>query len=402
MEISRPTPRRHLPVLDGLRGLAIIAVLLRHSAYVFQGHGTTTRWFLPVMLLGGWGVDLFFALSGFLITGILLDTRSALNRVSSFYGRRVLRIFPVYYLALGLVLLAAPFFPWVKAAANMQNAADRLSYCFYFQNWIPLWHHGDYPESFLGHFWSLAVEEQFYLIWPAVVWHLTTRGVARLCAAALLFTFVVRIFLVAHFGSSIWLYAFTLTRADGLYVGSALAAIFALKGQLPNRLLAGLTAGGLAALATVVALGPARALWQTGTYMAMFGILGIALLSGALIVYSLRFSEGRLGKFFQQRWIRTFGKYSYGMYVWHFPIYYSIQHFMQLRSVVFPLPTAQAIPYVAFLVAASYAVAWLSFNGYEQWFLRLKTHFEPVFNQHSHSQSVSGWISQPRPVVDRP
>lgn len=402
MEISRPSSRRHLPVLDGLRGLAIIAVLLRHAAHIFVAHGPVTRWFLPLMEFGGWGVDLFFALSGFLITGILLNTRSALNRGRSFYGRRVLRIFPVYYLALGLVLVTEAHVPWVKAAANMQNTADHFSYLFYFQNWIPLWHHGDYPESFIGHFWSLAVEEQFYFIWPAVVWHLSARAVIKLCSIALLLSLVLRMILVAHFGNGIWVYAFTITRADALYVGSALAAIYALKGHFSNRLLAGLTAGGLAGLVTVAVLGPARELWETGRNMAMFGISGLALLSGALIVFSLRFPESAVGRFFQQRWIRTFGKYSYGMYVWHFPIYYSVQYLLGTRSVVYPLPTSRAILCLALLIAITYAAAWVSFNFYEQWFLRLKTRFEPIYSQQPRPQPTSGWVSQPNPVVDRP
>ena len=345
---------------------------------------------------------MFFSLSGFLITGILLNTQSALNRARSFYGRRVLRIFPVYYMALGVVLVAEAHVPWVKAAANMQNLADHLSYLFYFQNWIPLWHHGDYPESFLGHFWSLAVEEQFYLIWPAVVWHLSARAIIKLCSVALVFSLVLRLFLVSHFGNGIWLYAFTITRADGLYAGSALAAIYAIKGHFSNRLLTGLTVGGVAGLATVAALGPANALWLTGPKMATFGISGLALLSGAFIVLSLRFAGSGVGRFLQQRWLRTFGKYSYGMYVWHFPIYYCMQHLLEAQSVVFPLRTSRAFPYLALLIALSYGAAWVSFNFYEQWFLRLKARFEPIYSQQPRTQPTPGWISQQNPVIDRP
>jgi peptidoglycan/LPS O-acetylase OafA/YrhL len=89
---------KHVPALDGIRGLAIVAVLMRHVAYVFMQHGSITRWFLPIFQFGMWGVDLFFVLSGFLITGILIETKSATNRARSSYGRRILRIFPVYYL----------------------------------------------------------------------------------------------------------------------------------------------------------------------------------------------------------------------------------------------------------------------------------------------------------------
>lgn len=331
------------------------------------------------MQFGSWGVDLFFVLSGFLITGILLDTRTALNRASSFYGRRILRIFPVYYLAVGLVLLLEPHFAWFKAAANLQNLTDHLAYLFYFQNWIPLWHHGDYPESFIGHFWSLAVEEQFYMVWPAIVWHLSARAITRLCALTLLFVFVVRIFLVAHFGHGIWVYAFTITRADGLFVGAAIAAIYAIRGQVSNRLLASSAAIGATALAFITVVGPARQLWLTGTCVAMIGIPAIALLSGVLVVYCLQFTGSALGRFFQQGWLRAFGKYSYGMYVWHFPILFGIKHIMGERAIVFPLPIPQAFLYVASVFTFSIIAAWLSFHCYEQWFLRLKSRFEPVY-----------------------
>jgi peptidoglycan/LPS O-acetylase OafA/YrhL len=381
--------RRHFPVLDGLRGLAIIAVLFRHSSSIFEAHGPLTRWFLPFMDFGGWGVDLFFVLSGFLITGILIDTRAAINRGTSFYGRRIVRIFPVYYLALGLVLLLEPHFAWIHEAANIQTLTDRLAYLFYFQNWIPLWHHGDYPESFIGHFWSLAVEEQFYMIWPAIVWHLSARAVIRLCAVALSIIFVVRILLVLHFGLGVWVFAFTITRADGLFVGAAIAAIYATRGAISNRFLGSSAAIGMGALAVIAIIGPARQLWLTGTYMAMLGIPAVALLSGVLIVYCLQFTESPLGRFFQQRWLRMFGKYSYGMYVWHFPIFYGMHHLFEQRSVVFPLKTPVGFLYVGILIALSYAVAWISFNGYEQWFLRLKSHFEPIYTEQPAELSVN-------------
>jgi peptidoglycan/LPS O-acetylase OafA/YrhL len=389
---ASPMPRRHLPVLDGLRGLAIIAILLRHSAYIFQAHGQATRWFLPIMQFGMWGVDLFFVLSGFLITSILLDTRTAANRARSFYGRRILRIFPLYYLAIALVMFAEWHFPGVRQGANLQNSADHLSYLFYFQNWIPLWHHGNYPESFIGHFWSLAVEEQFYLIWPAIVWHLTKEAISRLCVAALLVSLALRIMLVTHFGHGIWVYAFTITRSDGLFVGSALAVVYALKGRVSNRLLGTLAGTGAAALAAIAIRGPVNQIWLSGTQMALIGIPAIALLSGALIVFCLQFAETSFARFFRARWIRNFGKYSYGMYVWHFPIYYWIERAMRKQLVVFPLPVGQGILYVALLVVVSYCAAWLSFHCYEQWFLRLKTHFEPVFGERDLPRTVPVWV----------
>ena len=243
-------------------------------------------------------MDLFFALSGFLITGILIDTKSAVNRASSFYGRRILRIFPVYYLTIAVVFVGEHLSPWIKTAANLQNLPDHLSYLFYFQNFIPMWHHGQYPESIIGPFWSLAIEEQFYLIWPMVVWRLAPRSIVKVCAGALCTTLTLRLILVPHFGDGIWLWALTPTRADGLFVGAALAAIFAMKGEFPKPLLAGMTTAGGLALGAVAVFVPARELWLTGRLMAVIGITGLALLCGALIVFCLQYNESLLGEIF--------------------------------------------------------------------------------------------------------
>lgn len=381
--------RKHVPVLDGIRGLAIIAVLMRHVAYVFVPHGPLTRWFLPVFQFGAWGVDLFFALSGFLITGILIDTKSAVNRASSFYGRRILRIFPVYYLTIAVVFVGEHLSPWIKTAANLQNLPDHLSYLFYFQNFIPMWHHGQYPESIIGPFWSLAIEEQFYLIWPMVVWRLAPRSIVKVCAGALCTTLMLRLILVPHFGDGMWLWALTPTRADGLFVGAALAAIFAMKGEFPKPLLAGMTTAGGLALGAVAVFVPARELWLTGRLMAVIGITGLALLCGALIVFCLQYTESPLAKFFQMGWLRSFGKYSYGMYVFHLSIYYGVQALLTTRfGVTYPLPTAYGLLYFFALLGVTYGLAWLSFNFFESWFLGFKRNFEPVCAKESSRDAI--------------
>jgi len=370
--------RKHVPVLDGVRGLAIIAVLARHVSYVFVQHGHVTRWFLPVFQFGGWGVDLFFALSGFLITGILIETRSAVNRASSFYGRRVLRIFPIYYLMIAIVFIGEHFSPWLKSAANLQSVPDHFAYLFYFQNFIPMWHHGLFPESIIGPFWSLAIEEQFYLLWPMVVWHLSPRSIVKVCTGALCAALTLRLILVPSFGAGIWIMAFTPTRADGLFVGAALAAIFAIKGEFPKPLLVGMATVGFISLGSIPLFGPAREVWLAGRLMIMIGITGLALLCGALIAFSLTYDQSILAKIFKMGWLRSFGKYSYGMYVYHMTIYSGVESLLTSRfGVHYPLPTGYGLIYFFALVGLTYGLAWLSFNLYESRFLALKRKFEP-------------------------
>ncbi|MBI5083418.1 MAG: acyltransferase, partial [Acidobacteria bacterium] len=174
-----------MPPLDGIRGLAILLVLLLHFRAPDLTHPLK-----GILGLGWTGVQLFFVLSGFLITGILLDTRSCSNYFSSFWMRRTLRIFPLYFLALSVFLVAAPaVLPVPKEA--LPPAADQVYYWTYLNNWIPMGEEGRLVHV-LGHFWSLAVEEQFYLVWPVVVWLVPPRMLLRGCAVACLLILAAR------------------------------------------------------------------------------------------------------------------------------------------------------------------------------------------------------------------
>ena len=361
-------------VLDGIRGLAIIAVLLTHGSYVIQSRLASR------LTEAGWtGVDLFFVLSGFLITGILIDTKSAVNRGRSFYARRVLRIFPIYYLTLAVVLLAQMRWAWVADCAGMPSLSSRLPYIFYFVNIVPLWHHGEAHQTMLQHFWSLAVEEQFYFLWPLVVWHLTTKAVYKLCGVALCLTLALRIVAGSHFGFGPWIFLCPLTRADGLLVGSALAALLASKCQPSKRLLAGLASAAVLGLAAI-SLGGYRQLFYGGPLMSTFGFTSLAILFGVFVAYSILFSDAALPQALQAKWLCNFGRYSYGMYVFHLPIYYLFEHLAKTYlSVTFPLRTFESFAYLGLLIAITYGVAWVSFNFFEQHFLRLKDRFAPEF-----------------------
>ncbi len=378
---SFPAPaldaRKHrFLVLDGIRGLAIIGVLLTHGSYIIGNR-------LAYRLFGvGWcGVDLFFVLSGFLITGILIDTKTAVNRASSFYARRILRIFPIYYLTVGVVLILQTRWAWLATAAEMQSWLDRLSYLFYFKDIVPLWHQGNLHETLLSHFWSLAVEEQFYFVWPLIVWHLPAKKVYKLCGISLCFALALRIVLGARFGYTTWMLFFPLTRADGLFAGSALAALLACGYRPSRRILAGLTVGCFLAFLLVALTGYHQFFWG-GPYMSTIGFSGLAIGFAVLIAYCLQAGDAPLPRALQAGWLRAFGRYSYGIYVFHLPIFHLADHLAKEHlSVTFPLKGLYSFTYLGLVIAASYGVAWLSFNYFEQSFLRLKTSFEPVFSR---------------------
>jgi peptidoglycan/LPS O-acetylase OafA/YrhL len=179
-------PCGHIPALDGIRGIAIIAVMVFHF-FLFGGLSPQNKIdgiFYAVAKMGWAGVDLFFVLSGFLITGILHDSRGNDGFFRIFYARRFFRIFPLYYGALVLFLVVLPlsgaawkaletgpkeqFWLWAYVT-NIRIALDN--------DW------GRVPKALI-HFWSLAVEEQFYLAWPFLVYFASRRVVLRLCAGA--------------------------------------------------------------------------------------------------------------------------------------------------------------------------------------------------------------------------
>ena len=201
------TSSARVPELDGIRGIAILLVLATHFGYPAAGPGL----FRNMLSLGWVGVDLFFVLSGFLITGILLATKGRANYFQRFYLRRLFRILPIYYAFLILIFHGLPFL------GRSVTGAGEAWYWLYIANW----RNGSSP--YLQHFWSLAIEEQFYLGWPLLV-HLCSRRSSKLvCVSIVLLSPVVR-FLAFQMGvSPFTVYEVTPLRLDGLAFGALLA-----------------------------------------------------------------------------------------------------------------------------------------------------------------------------------
>jgi peptidoglycan/LPS O-acetylase OafA/YrhL len=187
---SNPKLKSRIPELDGIRGLAILLVLIEH--YISDApHLNLARWqayaLIPFRLAWS-GVDLFFVLSGFLIGGILIDARGATNYYATFYARRVHRIFPLYYLWFLLFLIGLPLSSTVNEGSGRMLFNRDLpiwSYPIFFQNFAMSLRRGTGP-MWLGITWSLAVEEQFYVILPWAIRKLSNRGILRLAGAAII------------------------------------------------------------------------------------------------------------------------------------------------------------------------------------------------------------------------
>jgi peptidoglycan/LPS O-acetylase OafA/YrhL len=377
---------RHKPELDGIRGLAILGVLATHSSFYIQ-ITTVTKPLMVLMLFGQWGVDLFFALSGFLITGILLETKTATNYLASFYARRVLRIWPVYYSVLLILFSAALVSPWI--AAHMPVRREWLAYLIYLQNVPQFWANGYViSPTMLGHFWSLAVEEQFYFIWPFVVMFMPEGALLLLCATGLVVALPLRIYLLDHvFGMSWAAMIVTTARMDGLFVGAFCAILLYRfkKISLPFLVLTALC--GVSIVAWIVAFHFRGEFFGSGRYMRTFGVTAVALLSGSLIALSQQ-HFGPVDRALRMRWLRFFGRYSYGIYVFHIPVFVLASHLVSERvgipdaiGLVMPLPIFHAIFFILAVNATSILLAVVSFEAFESRILRLKNRFKPRYSE---------------------
>ena len=380
---ASPVPRRgpHLPVLDGVRGLAILLVVLTH--YLQTDYSSAFNRLLSRVGAAGWcGVDLFFVLSGFLITGILYDARSSRGFFRNFYARRTLRIFPLYYGVLVALLVIAPALSadWARSLAPLHGHEWAL--WLYCTN-IVVSHGGAWVFKTrwisLDHFWSLAVEEQFYLVWPVFVLLLPRRALIGCCVAAVAIALGLRIWWGQIHYDAMSFYVLTPSRMDALALG-ALVALFArgrggMRSLLrPAQLIAGVSG------ASVMIVFLQQRMWSTS--VPAVRTVGITLLAAffaaSLVMIVLAAPTSILHRVFTHPVLRVPGKYSYALYVFH-P--------MLLPLMLRATPPAQldaelhsaALGHLAFLVmgaAGSFALALVSWHCYEKWFLLLKRFFE--------------------------
>ena len=231
-EMILASPREHVPELDGIRGIACLLVVTEHC---FIGVLRPELYFGPphvfegifAVLLGG--VDLFFVLSGFLIGGILLDSRSASNFFRVFWTRRAARILPVYVLVLGsyvALLGLSPLFnaPWIHSWLLHEPLMPLWSYATFTQNYL-MGTARDTGAFWIAITWSLAVEEQFYLVFPVLVYLIPKRGLVVLALASLVFAALLRVYLWNSTGSFYGGYFPTPARVDALMFGFLAACI---------------------------------------------------------------------------------------------------------------------------------------------------------------------------------
>lgn len=350
MILQRPSwlPKR-LPELDGLRGLAVLGVILYHCHPRLEG-----TWIYSASLWGWSGVNLFFVLSGFLITGILLETREKKNYFRNFYGHRALRIWPLYVLVLVVVYLNSDWFigPPVLEAIK---AAPWLAYIFFVQNLF----HLNLPPA-IGPTWSLAIENQYYLLWAPCVRSLRRPWMLGAVLVVALFTSP----LLRH-SHHAWLTpTHTLIHLDGIALGSLLAlGLYSLRWSRCVWITIGLTA--IAAGLTLAATIAGGTAWLDSALATIFvgAVLTAIAFSGARNPVSFLLRRGPLP---------FYGKISYGLYMIHISTFIYFGWF-DVRMDHYGIPGNLAV--VALRLAISTLGATLLWYGFESRILKLKKYF---------------------------
>lgn len=377
-------PAGRIPALDGIRGIAILFVMLYHFT-LYGGMEPSVmidKIYYRGALVGWFGVDLFFVLSGFLITGILFDSVHGRHYFRNFYTRRVLRIFPLYYGTLAVFFLLIPRL-YEPSNACQQLLDDQIWYWTYLVNIqiaIDYW-----PECFvLGHFWSLAVEEQFYLLWPLVILVFRRRSLIVVCLLSIFGALVFRTVLATN-GELTAAYALMPSRADALAMG----ALLALLARGPRGL--GRVAGwGGPIIVTSAALLGVIFLWKRGLSIedplvltVGFSLL-VLLFGGTLLLGMTAPPSSRLGRFFSHPALVFFGRYSYGLYVFHHPIAIGLGKSgigVWAWPRILGSQMAQQVGFTVLATALSLLIAMLSWHLYESPILRLKRFFAYDFKR---------------------
>ena len=370
--------------LDGLRAIAVIMVFFQHYG---AGHTFIFGW--------GWtGVDIFFVLSGFLITGILYDSQNKVHRYRDFYVRRTLRIFPLYYFIWAVIFLMAPFahwqwnFRWGLWPAYLGNYArffflhqpgdpyrfDKLTFGAPVSTWF------GYPfHLYIGHFWSLCVEEQFYLIWPFVVYQVRKReSLIKICLAVIVLSPIARAVLSMTASPQLLrmelFYRSLPTRLDALLIGGLIALM--LRGpeegmvrrlRRPVLFLAAAVFVALYFVSTKSLGLPLEG--SASNWIGIFGFTVLDVFAAALILECIH-PGSLLETCLSWKPLRALGLISYGFYVYHDLLHDFYSALAHRISSEYAYPLTLLIAFTATLLIAT-----LSYRLLEKPLLKLKDRF---------------------------
>jgi peptidoglycan/LPS O-acetylase OafA/YrhL len=345
----------HIPGLDGVRGLAALMIMIFHFVPNYDWANHPMMYLVRKMaIIGQCGVPLFFVLSGFLITRILLYSKFQPDYFKLFYIKRVLRIFPLYYLFLIINFFLLPFL-----LRHQPPGWDMTWYYYFYLQNIPMTF--NFKAANLPHLWSLAVEEHFYMIWPVIIYYFSDKQILRITTGILVFALLCRILLL-HLG--IGTYYFTFTTFDSLAIGAYLA--FNERYKWLNR--KNLVRIGLLTLIPLVLAFP----FETGLGNNFVQCIKnpIICLFCMAIIGLVSLNENTVNYFFKNAFLRFTGKISYGLYIFHPLVYGLVNQYLHLNYFFLNFM-------VCFLCA--YLTASLSYYYFELKFLKMKNRVSTKF-----------------------
>lgn len=349
-------------------------MVMAHNFNLLDGVATPFGKTVDLAFNYGWvGVQLFFVLSGFLITNILISTRETKNYFHSFYSRRALRIFPLYYASLIIGLILVPYF----SGHAVQGAENQIWLWTYLSNWAAP---NGYEVAAYPHMWSLAVEEQFYLVWPCVVYFLSRAALLRSCVLIAIAALGTRILLRLLDDNLEAVYQYTICRMDALSLGAAAAILFRrenVRAFLTQRrkqvrliILVALVAE------FVISSGSPR----TGLVTQTLGHTMLALIASLIIVdLAVNQNGDRLTRAYSWSPLRRLGAYSYSAYVIHRPVHMLVGlPLIKTLGWTEKAATSWPMELTYFVLATTLTLAFsaASYHLFEMPFLRLKRHFE--------------------------
>lgn len=366
--------RIYFPNLDGLRFIAFFLVFFNHVFYLTNtGIPEDSFWFAFLQNLeknGALGVNLFFVLSGFLITFLLLNEQKTYGKIhiGQFYMRRLLRIWPLYFL---MVLLGFFLFPIIKTllGESPMETHQVLFYLFFISNFHML--NAGWPDSsILSVLWSVGIEEQFYLLWPVLLFIVPTKRLPILFGSLIFFTLLFR---YINWAKPLVLYFHTLSVIGDMVVGGISALLVFKSGKFKEALekMPGLTIKLVYFLGTTVIL---------FNYIIFSGALLIAMerffisLFFAFVILEQNFAKYSFYKFSENKFLSRWGNYTYGLYCWQMPAFL-VTHFINLH--VLSIKNGWLDMAVSFVITLPFTMllAYVSYHKMEKPFLKLKHRF---------------------------
>lgn len=370
----------HIPELDGLRGLAVLLVMVFHFSTDIEPH-SFAGWALLELCSVGWiGVDLFFVLSGYLITGILLKTKGTPHFFLNFYARRTMRIFPLYY---GVLFIIFILFPWLKIHPQHSQFTNEQAWFWLYGTNLLISLKGTSAtissSLILTHFWTLAVEEHFYLLWPAIVRLIDPRRLLPIGLILVIVCAAARATMSYGAEQPTISYCLTPFRVDSLAMGALIAAyLHSIRPTVVS--IRRLAVGTITVTAPfLLALFFMRG-WRLHPHDPLVQVIGYPLLAGmfaACIILAIVAKRDSLWRIvLQMRILTALGKYSYGIYIFHllipFKQYFPAEQLFRATG----SGVIGALLYISILSGTSFLMAYISWHCYEIHFIRLKRFFE--------------------------